>query len=308
MHEQAGVVAWRVSMGRVEVLLVTSRSSGRWIVPKGEIEAPLGRLGSAIEEAWEEGGVRGEGDPRALGSYTYTKWDRETRVALYALRVTSVQRSWPEAAERSRAWVPLRDAAGRIEEPSLAEFFDELDPKVLTRRPPLGVSWLPDALGHGRVGICSLPGERVQSLEEDLETLRSFGVTHLLCLVEDAELAFLDPVETTESRARSVEQAGMAYLHLPVEDFTAPTPLQIDRALAFADAAVRNGGAVVFHCWAGLGRAGTVLACWLVGRGHTAADAIVTTRWVRPGAIQSAAQEACIQRAATRLRGRTDGG
>ncbi|MEO0600556.1 MAG: NUDIX domain-containing protein [Myxococcota bacterium] len=306
MHQQAGVVAWRSQMGRIEVLLVTSRSSGRWIVPKGEIEAHLGRLGSAVEEAWEEGGVRGDGDPRELGGYLYTKWDRETRVGLYALRVTSVHRAWPEAAERSRAWVPLRDAAGRVGEPGLAEFFGELDPRMLTRRPPLGVSWLPEELGHGRVGVCSLPGERVQSLDEDLETLRGLGTTHLLCLVEDAELAFLDPVETTESRAEAVGRAGLAYLHLPVEDFTAPNPGQIDRALAFADAAVHDGGAVVFHCWAGLGRAGTVLACWLVGQGHSVADAIATTRWVRPGAIQSTSQEACVQQTATRLRGRAD--
>ncbi|MBX2796601.1 MAG: dual specificity protein phosphatase family protein [Myxococcales bacterium] len=296
MVEQAGVIAWRRGVFGCEVLLVTSRTSGRWVVPKGMVEAHLGSVDSAAEEAWEEGGVRGEVHPVAVGHYHYEKWGQQLRVTLYPMRVTEVLDDWPEADERERIWVPLRDAAGRVREPELVQVLAQLaeDPDFgAPTLPALRISWLPSQIltGPARLGVCSIPGEQADARDRDLRDLRAAGVTHLVCFVEGHELASLQPSETPEQRADAVRDAGMAFLHVPVEDFRAPTLAQVEETMRWLSTALQQGGSVVLHCWAGLGRAGTMLACALVSRGMNAHDAIVTTRWVRPGAIQSQGQE-----------------
>lgn len=294
---QAGVIPWRSVGPNVEVLLVTSRTTGHWVVPKGMIEDELGPAGSAEEEAWEEAGAYGELHPVPVGAYRYEKYGLVHEVTLFSLRVDELRRDYPEADERERVWVPLSRAAAEVGPEDLARLFDELDEAILCRRPPLPIRWVGDVVKDGpQVGVCSLPGERPASLADDLAALRATGVTHLLCLVQSDELRLLEPPETIEERDQTVVDAGLTFLHLPVEDFTAPSLPQLAEALAFVEQGIAADGKVVVHCWAGLGRAGTVLACWLVSRGMRADDAIVTTRWVRPGAIQSSVQEAQIRR------------
>ena len=123
---QAGAVPWRTVDGDFEILLITSRNSGRWVVPKGMIEPHLGPLQSAIEEAWEEGGVRGRADPISVGCYSYKKWGQPREVVLYALQVTHVLDHWPEQSERKRRWVPLHDAPVHVGEPDLARALTEV--------------------------------------------------------------------------------------------------------------------------------------------------------------------------------------
>lgn len=289
------MVAWRHRHGTREILLVTSRRTGRWVVPKGMVEAHLGVARSAQVEAWEEGGVRGELSERPVGSYRYEKWGRSCRVVLFAMRVTEVADDWPEASERDRAWVPLDAAAARVGQPNLARCLDALRLPVEPRFP---VSWVPDEVlvGPGRLGVCSIPGDSDAGVAADLRDLAEVGVTHLVCLVEASELAWLQPPERPGDRAASVAAAGMAYLHAPIEDFSVPDPEQLARILRFVEEGRASDGSVVLHCWAGLGRSGTLLACALVRQGMSARDAVVTTRWIRPGAIQSEVQEALIDR------------
>ena len=90
-------------------------------------------------------------------------------------------------------------------------------------------------------------------------------------------------------------------MYMPVTDFTAPAQEQIDRMVDFIDEqAVQNERPVVVSCYAGIGRTGTVLACYLVSRGSEPGDAIDEVRRRRPGSIQTPDQEAAIHEYARR--------
>lgn len=89
---------------------------------------------------------------------------------------------------------------------------------------------------------------------------------------------------------------GMDYLHVPTADLTAPTVDDTDRAVEFIRGRVDEGRPVMVHCAAGLGRAGTILACYLVRHcGMSAAKAVREIRKQRPGSIQSGEQEAAVE-------------
>jgi len=85
-------------------------------------------------------------------------------------------------------------------------------------------------------------------------------------------------------------------LHLPIVDMTVPETAQIERFVEFVDRMVAKGRPVGVHCLAGLGRTGTMIACYLVTRGMTAGQAIDHVRSVRPGSIQTEEQEQMIRR------------
>ena len=90
-------------------------------------------------------------------------------------------------------------------------------------------------------------------------------------------------------------------MYEPVRDFTPPDQEQIQRMIDFIDEqAVEGGRPVVVSCYAGIGRTGTVLACYLVSRGAAPSDAINEVRRLRPGSIQTPEQEAAVHEYADR--------
>ena len=90
-------------------------------------------------------------------------------------------------------------------------------------------------------------------------------------------------------------------MYVPVRDFTPPDQDQIDRMIDFInEQAVQNDRPVVVSCYAGIGRTGTVLACYLVSRGAEASDAIDEVRRLRPRSIQTPEQEAAVYQYARR--------
>lgn len=123
-RKQYAALPWRAGASGVELLLVTSRRTRRWIIPKGW---PMkGRTGpeAAAQEAWEEGGVRGVIAGTPLGIFGYVKHyadapDRTCSVKVFALAVAEVDDVWPEMAQRERRWMTPADAAAAVDEPEL---------------------------------------------------------------------------------------------------------------------------------------------------------------------------------------------
>jgi 8-oxo-dGTP pyrophosphatase MutT (NUDIX family) len=116
--------------GRVEVMLVTSRTTRRFIVPKGwPMKGKSGRKAATIE-AQEEAGVSGKALKQPAGTYSY--WKRMTNrfvrvdVVVYLLEVTEEMADWQEASARQRAWLPPVDAALLIDEPELSTLLRDL--------------------------------------------------------------------------------------------------------------------------------------------------------------------------------------
>jgi atypical dual specificity phosphatase len=93
---------------------------------------------------------------------------------------------------------------------------------------------------------------------------------------------------------------GLESLHLPVPDFTPPPPDVIDQFIEHARFQRHEGRAIVVHCGAGIGRTGTMIACYLVDRGMTADEAVQLVRMKRPGSVETAEQEAAVRSFAAR--------
>ncbi|HSS65900.1 MAG TPA: cyclin-dependent kinase inhibitor 3 family protein [Gammaproteobacteria bacterium] len=153
----------------------------------------------------------------------------------------------------------------------------------------------------GRIGLSACPGlstyfgVRARKLEDDLRAIRDWGAEGLVTLLENEELDMLE----IRHMPLSARHHSLWWRHLPIRDMCAPDDA-FDAAWAlegdFLRGILNKGGCFVVHCWAGLGRTGTVAARLLVEFGLTPAAAIEEVRDARPGAIQSLAQERYVQR------------
>jgi len=129
---QAGAIPYAVVDGEVRVLLVTSRGSGRWLIPKGNIDAGLTPAQAAAKEAYEEAGIRGKiTTDTPLGFFTSSKTvksgrERPVTVEVYALLVDRQLKRWPEARQREARWMSASDAARSVKEPGLARLLERL--------------------------------------------------------------------------------------------------------------------------------------------------------------------------------------
>ena len=101
---------------------------------------------------------------------------------------------------------------------------------------------------------------------------------------------------------RLIEESGLVYLHLPIANYAPPLPEQVERFIEFCRENIAAGRAVAVHCLAGLGRTGTMLACYLVSQGMDPYQAIDTIRASRPNSIETAEQEAAIVQYASKVR------
>jgi len=110
--------------GDLEVLLITSRDTGRWVIPKGWHMQGKQPHAIAEREAFEEAGIKGKATSEPIGFYTYMKKMRgghkvATRVQVHALEVKGAAKEFPEKGVRRLEWVSCDEAAARVEEPEL---------------------------------------------------------------------------------------------------------------------------------------------------------------------------------------------
>jgi 8-oxo-dGTP pyrophosphatase MutT (NUDIX family) len=122
---QYGVLPYRMGDERAEVMLLTSRGTGRWVIPKGWPMACRKPRDVAIIEARQEAGIWGIVGRRPIGSFSYAKTmnsgeDRLCECVVYLMLVTNQSPTWREQAQRRRAWFPRDIAAEVVHEGALA--------------------------------------------------------------------------------------------------------------------------------------------------------------------------------------------
>ena len=116
--------------GAIEILLVTSRDTGRWIIPKGWTSKRINDCKAAAREAKEEAGVKGKILREAIGTYRYIKRELGNgaiiEVRVFLLKVSKRCKRWPEKRERQRAWFDLEAAVSKVSDPELSTLIGTL--------------------------------------------------------------------------------------------------------------------------------------------------------------------------------------
>ncbi len=126
---QIGALCHRGEGDEREYLLITSRDTGRWIIPKGWPIRGLKSNETALREAWEEAGVTGsKAEDEPIGTYTYNKrhdtgYASPVETLVYSVAVGGLLDDFPEAQERRRIWVDAATAAELVNEEELKQIF-----------------------------------------------------------------------------------------------------------------------------------------------------------------------------------------
>ena len=137
-HTQYAALPYRVGSDGLKILLITSRGSGRWIIPKGWPIAGLSPSKSAAREALEEAGVTGNISADGIGTYRYDKRFSDGTlqhcdVEVFALEVLVERDKWPEQHERRREWLSVEDASARISEAVVRPLMQKLSEQLMRR-------------------------------------------------------------------------------------------------------------------------------------------------------------------------------
>lgn len=132
MRQVAALPVRKTQGGSLEVLLVTSRDTGRWVLPKGWPSRRLEDKDAAAREAKQEAGVVGKISSKPIGNYRYRKIEGQTsrlvEVSVYVLKVQKEKKRWREQDERERRWFPVAMAARCVRERKLRVLLKGLGP------------------------------------------------------------------------------------------------------------------------------------------------------------------------------------
>jgi 8-oxo-dGTP pyrophosphatase MutT (NUDIX family) len=123
---QYAALPWRVNAGKLEILLITTLKTHRWIVPKGWPMEALSPRECAAREALEEAGVVGSVGEKSIGSFRYFKRRKDgdtvpCKVDVFALEVTQQRRTWAEKRAREFRWCAVEEALASVGEPGLRQ-------------------------------------------------------------------------------------------------------------------------------------------------------------------------------------------
>ena len=124
--QQVAALCYRFEKKALRVLLITSRDTGRWVLPKGWMMGGMTAADAAAQEAWEEAGVVGCAADQAVGYFSYDKIlpsgdALPCQVAVHAMPVTEIKEKFPEMGQRRRRWVSPKKAAKMVQEPELSK-------------------------------------------------------------------------------------------------------------------------------------------------------------------------------------------
>lgn len=133
---QYAALCFRTDGNQTRILLITSRGTKRWILPKGWPISGLSSAETAAREAWEEAGVQGKLLDRNLGFYTYEKQMNSGKTKpcvamVFPIAVKRLATQFPERGQRQRKWFSPKKAATRVQEPELARMLRNFDPAKL---------------------------------------------------------------------------------------------------------------------------------------------------------------------------------
>jgi phosphohistidine phosphatase len=112
--QQAAAIAVRRVAGSFEICLITRTESKGWGIPKGLIDPGDTAKETALNEAWEEAGLKGRIVGNAIGTYEYVKWHTTLVVAVYVMEVLEEHGDWLEAGVRQRRWTSFAQAASLL--------------------------------------------------------------------------------------------------------------------------------------------------------------------------------------------------
>lgn len=135
-RQQCAALCYRTQGSKLQILLITSRGTKRWIIPKGWQVKGRTMAQSAVIEAWEEAGVIGRQHDTPLGSYGYIKIERsKTAVpccaSVFPIKVKSQKSNFPERGQRKLKWFSPKKAAQKVTEPELKALILGFDPRHL---------------------------------------------------------------------------------------------------------------------------------------------------------------------------------
>jgi phosphohistidine phosphatase len=129
---QAGAIPYRFRGDVLEVLLISTSSGKHLTIPKGLIDPGFSATQTALQEAYEEAGIKGDLLAPPIGTYRFKKWGGTCEVIVFAMSVTLLADRWPEASMRRRLWVDYRQAARQVKHPDLGALIRSL-PDHLSR-------------------------------------------------------------------------------------------------------------------------------------------------------------------------------
>lgn len=120
--QQAAAIPIRRRGNDLQVCLIRKRLSGSWGIPKGTVDSGETHESTALNEAWEEAGLRGRLLGDSLGTYRYEKYGRALTVMVFAMEVLEHHKDWIEAGIRERKWVSMDEASMLLIEHPVLDF------------------------------------------------------------------------------------------------------------------------------------------------------------------------------------------